>query len=357
MQQLQAFLAGETGVYAFLGAIAIALIGILMGLRGRGGGGSAGGGNELRAAQSQVKLLRGDLMQANKELESLKAVQGGRMPPEFEQYRRRAEEADAEIRKLKEAHGKEVEALKELIPEDDSLGQTIIAPSTASMHEEIESLRGELESAKTELAGIGATHQQAINDLTGRFTAEKAAALTALEQRHAAAIEALRKQAGLSESIAASAVAAAVAADVDASGGPDPAALPWLEILTGEQQGTRIVLPFSNSTLGRSDSASIPLDEPRASRNHAEIRFDGTGFAIADLNSTNGTIVNGKPVSQSELVFGDTIEIGDLELRFSCAAAEAFETDPERAAGLLEAMLRMAPGYTAVADALNRLRG
>ncbi|MEZ5824468.1 MAG: hypothetical protein R3C97_06920 [Geminicoccaceae bacterium] len=158
MEQLQAFLAGETGVYAFVGAVVVALLGIVMGLRGgKGGGGSGGGGDELKAAQSQVKLLRGDLMQANKELESLKAVQGGRMPPEFEQFKRRAEEADAEIRKLKEAHSREVEALKELIPEDDSLGQTIIAPSTASMHEELESLRSELGETKARLDEVGAT--------------------------------------------------------------------------------------------------------------------------------------------------------------------------------------------------------
>ncbi|MEZ5824467.1 MAG: FHA domain-containing protein [Geminicoccaceae bacterium] len=178
-----------------------------------------------------------------------------------------------------------------------------------------------------------------------------------MEQRHAAAIEALRKQSGLSEGMVASAVAAVASSDLGSSSGPDPAALPWLEIMSGEQKGTKIVLPFSNSTLGRSDTASIPLDEPRASRNHAEIRFDGSGFSIADLNSTNGTIVNGTPISQTDLAFGDTITIGDLELRFSCAAAEAYESEPERAAELLESMLRTAPGYAAATEALARLRG
>ena len=355
MEQLQGILGGPSGPILFIVVLVLAIVFLVLWLKGgKGGGSDANVEGELKAAQSQLKLARGDLMAANKELESLKAVAGGKMPPEFEQYKRRAEEADAQIRTLKEAHEKEVEALKEMIPEDDSLGQTMIAPSTANMHEEIESLRAALADTQKQLDEVGSTHQQALNDLTSKLTAEKAAALTAMEQRHAAAIEALRKQAGLSEGVVASTVAA-MAAGAGAAAAPDPAALPYLEVMTGEQKGSRIVLPFATSTIGRSDTASIPVDEPRASRNHAEIRFDGKGFAVQDMNSTNGTIVNGTPISTVGLAFGDTIAIGDLELRFSCAAADA--GDPAEARRLYEAMLQTAPGFEAASQGLGGVQG
>ena len=356
MAQLQAFLGGPTGPIVFIVVLLAAIVFLVMWMRaGKGGGGAdANTENELKAAQNQLKLARGDLMAANKKLESLEAVGAGKMPPEFEQFKRRAEEADSQIRSLKEAHAKEVEALKEMIPEDDSLGETMIATSTANMEEELGKLRGEREELQQQLADIGKSHQQALNDLTSKLTAEKAAALTAMEQRHAAALDTLKKQAGLSDGVVGAAMAGIAAA---VGGGPDPAALPYLEIMTGEKKGAKIVLPFATSTLGRGDQASIPIDEPKASRNHAQIQFDGRGFEIQDLDSTNGTIVNEKRITKVGLSFGDTIKIGDdLEMRFSCAAADAAESDPAEARRLFQAMVDVAPGYAAASEALGSLQ-
>ncbi|MCB2052628.1 MAG: FHA domain-containing protein [Geminicoccaceae bacterium] len=346
MEQAQTFLAGPTGLYLTVGLALVAILFLVLWLMsGRKSAGGADTGNELRAAQNQIKLLRGDLMQANKELEGLKAVAGGKMPPEFEQYKRRAEEADAQIRKLQEAHAKEVEALKEMIPEDDSLGQTVIAPSTAGMHEEIERLGTELADARRQLDEAQASRQEALNELASKLAAEKAAALTAMEQRHAAAMEALKRQSGLGEAAVASALSAA-----QASAPTDAAALPYLEVVDGDQKGRKIALPFADATIGRSDQATIAIDEPRASRVHAHIRFDGEKFEIADNNSTNGTIVNGKPIATAPLAFGDVVGIGDMNFRFSCAAAEESGEEAQR---LYRAMLQAAPRFEAAERALS----
>ncbi len=62
-------------------------------------------------------------------------------------------------------------------------------------------------------------------------------------------------------------------------------------------------------TLGRTH-ADIILDHPQVSRHHARIEVDQAGYSIVDLNSTNGTFVNGHPITQTLLQLDDIIQIG-----------------------------------------------
>jgi signal transduction histidine kinase/ActR/RegA family two-component response regulator len=64
--------------------------------------------------------------------------------------------------------------------------------------------------------------------------------------------------------------------------------------------------------IGRSPDASVYLKGADVSRAHARIRRVGEGkFQIQDLESRNGTLVNGLPVEMQDLAFGDKIQIGD----------------------------------------------
>lgn len=63
----------------------------------------------------------------------------------------------------------------------------------------------------------------------------------------------------------------------------------------------------------------IPHDD-RASRYHAEIRRDGGAYTVRDLNSTNGTYINDRRVSQQTLTNGDRIRIGSANLTFTNGA-------------------------------------
>jgi len=72
--------------------------------------------------------------------------------------------------------------------------------------------------------------------------------------------------------------------------------------------------PLTN--LGRKLDNHIVLNDPRVSRNHAQIRVMDSQFILLDLNSTGGTMVNGKRVSKSVLYSGDTISLAGLELKF-----------------------------------------
>jgi len=81
-------------------------------------------------------------------------------------------------------------------------------------------------------------------------------------------------------------------------------------------QGKRV--PFVRSlTIGRDTSNSVSLDDKLVSRNHALIKKVKGVFFIQDLDSTNGTYVNGKRIPANEYVClqpNDKIMIGRTEL-------------------------------------------
>jgi hypothetical protein len=69
-------------------------------------------------------------------------------------------------------------------------------------------------------------------------------------------------------------------------------------------------------TIGRMNECDIILTDTGASRQHAEVRRDGDRFLVADLGSTNGTLVNESTVDERELEEGDRITIGRTVLEF-----------------------------------------
>lgn len=71
------------------------------------------------------------------------------------------------------------------------------------------------------------------------------------------------------------------------------------------------------TTLGRDEASDVALDSPLLSRRHAEVRRDGDGYVVADLDSTNGTFVNGTKVgTPRRLVKGDQLRVGPYTFVF-----------------------------------------
>jgi pSer/pThr/pTyr-binding forkhead associated (FHA) protein len=68
--------------------------------------------------------------------------------------------------------------------------------------------------------------------------------------------------------------------------------------------------------LGRSKECDVQVPDPNVSRRHAELRQEGGAWWLVDLDSTNGTLLNGKRVQRAKLSDGDTIRLGELELVF-----------------------------------------
>lgn len=80
--------------------------------------------------------------------------------------------------------------------------------------------------------------------------------------------------------------------------------------------GERIVLGPEAITIGRLPESTVVVTDPNASRRHAEIRRVGNDVVVVDLNSTNGTRVNGAGIQERKLADGDEIVVGTTFLRF-----------------------------------------
>ena len=74
---------------------------------------------------------------------------------------------------------------------------------------------------------------------------------------------------------------------------------------------------IEKATIGRSDERTICLKDPTVSTLHCKVTRSGDKFIIADAGSTNGTKVNGAPLTgEHELQHGDTVQIGAFQLLF-----------------------------------------
>jgi hypothetical protein len=80
--------------------------------------------------------------------------------------------------------------------------------------------------------------------------------------------------------------------------------------------GRRLALGDVPAVIGRMPDCAVPLSDPQASRQHAEIRRDDLGFRLIDLQSMNGTQVNGTTVHEHVLADGDVILIGATSIRY-----------------------------------------
>jgi hypothetical protein len=79
---------------------------------------------------------------------------------------------------------------------------------------------------------------------------------------------------------------------------------------------SRVPLADGTVTIGRGPDSGVRLSDASVSRRHAEVRRSGDGWTVVDLGSTNGTRVNGVPVTERRLQDGDTVTVGDAALRF-----------------------------------------
>jgi transcriptional regulator with GAF, ATPase, and Fis domain len=97
---------------------------------------------------------------------------------------------------------------------------------------------------------------------------------------------------------------------------------PKLIAITGQLKGTIFALPEGEVSLGRDAGNSVRLNDPSVSRHHCLIKKEEGCFMITDLESFNGTFVNGVPIKEQHLSHGDQVAIGDTLLLFLLHEAE-----------------------------------
>jgi predicted component of type VI protein secretion system len=88
-----------------------------------------------------------------------------------------------------------------------------------------------------------------------------------------------------------------------------------LVVLTGATVGHEVEVQGS-ITIGRTSQCGLSLPVVTVSREHAKVFAKDGSYHVVDLNSSNGTRVNGRGVTRHQLADGDEIQCGDQTLRF-----------------------------------------
>lgn len=106
-----------------------------------------------------------------------------------------------------------------------------------------------------------------------------------------------------------------------------------LQLIEGLERGREFRDLPTPVSIGREEENVIRLNDERISRFHAKIQEDGGRIILTDLDSTNGTRVNGHPIQMRVLQVGDEVAIGRCLLIFGSReeiAKRAKEIDSER---------------------------
>lgn len=105
-----------------------------------------------------------------------------------------------------------------------------------------------------------------------------------------------------------------VSARVPAQGATTSPGRPRL-VVVGSGGGERtVVLTEAVTVLGRGQEADVQVADTGVSRRHAEVRLEPGGASVVDLQSTNGTRVNGRRVGAARLRDGDRVDLGATSL-------------------------------------------
>ncbi len=97
------------------------------------------------------------------------------------------------------------------------------------------------------------------------------------------------------------------------SAGPPPPGA-FVRVMRGFYEGLEVPVDREWMVIGRGRGADLVIAEPTISRSHAAVGYDGEGFFVQDLGSTNGTRVNGNREPQMRLNSGDELQLGKLRL-------------------------------------------
>jgi len=89
-----------------------------------------------------------------------------------------------------------------------------------------------------------------------------------------------------------------------------------LEVVYGDGRRQTFMIQQATTSIGRESRNTVVIDDSSVSARHAEITASASGFFIRDLGSSNGTMVNGRKVTESPLYAGDVIQLGSTKLTF-----------------------------------------
>lgn len=106
-----------------------------------------------------------------------------------------------------------------------------------------------------------------------------------------------------------------------------------LVVLSAGMTGLVHELKVDKTTVGRVEDNSFQVPEPSVSSHHCEVLLRGKEVVVRDLNSTNGTYINGEKITERVLRPGQTLRLGQVDLRLDTGAPGEPPVPPPPAAG------------------------
>jgi Nif-specific regulatory protein len=127
---------------------------------------------------------------------------------------------------------------------------------------------------------------------------------------------------------------------------------PRLAFVAGPLKDSVVELGDAEVSIGRDSTNTVRVADALLSRRHCVARLEGEGFRLFDLDSLNGTFVNGRPVREHALRHGDEISIGESRIVFLASDAEAPAQDSNPVELIERQMTARSTVRLKVADAL-----
>ena len=100
-------------------------------------------------------------------------------------------------------------------------------------------------------------------------------------------------------------------------------------VLVGEHTGERFQLTRPSNVIGRGADCDMVIKKSDVSKRHCRILVSQDGAEVEDLESVNGTSLNGEPVNRHALAEGDLLAIVDYGFRVECGTCRR-RREPER---------------------------
>jgi pSer/pThr/pTyr-binding forkhead associated (FHA) protein len=101
-----------------------------------------------------------------------------------------------------------------------------------------------------------------------------------------------------------------------------------LVLLSAGMTGRTHELKVDKTTIGRVEDNTFQIAEPSVSSHHCEILLRGSDVVVRDLNSTNGTFINGEKVTETVLKPGQVLRLGQIEMRLETEASPSSAAMP-----------------------------
>lgn len=97
--------------------------------------------------------------------------------------------------------------------------------------------------------------------------------------------------------------------------------MPKLVVLSEGLTGRSYELKVEKTTIGRLEDNSFQIAEQSVSSHHCEVLLKGNDVVVKDLNSTNGTFINGEKITEKALKSGQILRLGNIEVRLEVDGA------------------------------------